>query len=470
MNANAGPPASSSADDFRWQAFFQRSTDAIFLLDRQLRIRFVNRAWEQLTQVSFADVRLLRCRRRASTAADDSFQEIWSHALCPPPEVLDGQPGRARRLLLMSGKAVAPARRWCDVDFLPLRGRHGIQAVLGRITPAAVEEPADAIAVPEKLADLRARIVRQYSFDKFPATVSAMRRLSDQARLASQVSVPVLLVGEPGTGKKWLARLIHYQGQGPHRERSFAAVDCSRLPPSALFEILFGDRGDNQRAQLASVYLSDPASLPRELQSRLLENLGSGLGPRLLVGAQSPAADLRAGRVVEDFYAKLGTLQIDVPPLRERASDLPLLVESMLEPVPRKSGHPWKLSAAAWDLFRRYSWPGNLRELAETLAQARRHAATETIDCLDLPAALRHALQAAAPLPERGLPLDRILEQVERRLLELALQRTGGNRGRAAELLGIWRPRLNRRFEALGLAVPSPEIEIDEGDAAGPSA
>jgi DNA-binding NtrC family response regulator len=108
--------------------------------------------------------------------------------------------------------------------------------------------------------------------------------------------------------------------------------------------------------------------------------------------------------------------------------------------------------------------------LAETLALASRHAAAETIDCPDLPAALRLALQSPAPLPERGLPLDKILEQVERRLLELALQRTGGNRSRAAELLGIWRPRLNRRFEALGLAVPSPEIEIDEGDAAEPPA
>jgi DNA-binding NtrC family response regulator len=293
-----------------------------------------------------------------------------------------------------------------------------------------------------------------------------MRRLADQARLASQVSVPVLLVGEPGTGKKWLARLIHYQG--PHRERSFAALDCSRLLASALFDMLFGDRGDCQRGQLASVYLDDPASLPRDLQSRLLERLGTGLGPRLLVGAPSPVADIRAGRAVDELYARLGTLQIEVPPLRERSTDLPVLVESILEAIPRKSAHRWKLSAGAWDLFRRYSWPGNLRELAETLALASRQAAAETIDCPDLPAAMRHALQAPAPLPERGLPLDKILEQVERRLLELALQRTGGNRSRAAELLGIWRPRLNRRFEALGLAVPSPEIEIDEGDAAAP--
>jgi DNA-binding NtrC family response regulator len=272
----------------------------------------------------------------------------------------------------------------------------------------------------------------------------------------------VLLAGEPGSGKEWLAHLIH--NEGPHRERSFAALDCSRLPGGVLFDLLVGERGDNQRGQLATVYLKEPANLPRELQARLAERLANRVGPRVLAGCAAPDADVRLGRLLEELHGALSTLVIAVPPLRERRADLPFLVERLLERVSAKDGLPWKLTQAAWDVLQRYQWPGNLDELADVLTQACRHATGEAIDAAGLPAALRFAVESPPARPERGLPLDTILEQVERRLLELALQRTGGHRTKAAELLGIWRPRLNRRLEALGLADPSAEIEVVEGE------
>jgi DNA-binding NtrC family response regulator len=285
--------------------------------------------------------------------------------------------------------------------------------------------------------------------------------VADQVRLASQVAVPVLLAGEPGAGKAWLARLIHYQGPG--RERSFAALDCSRLPVEALFDALFGERGDNQRGQLATIYLKDPASLPRELQARLVERLGQRTGPRVLAGCVAPAADVQAGRLCEDFHAALGTLVVEVPPLRDRRADLPFLVERLLERVPPKDpGLHWKLTPAAWDVVQRYSWPGNLRELADVLTEGARHAKDGAIEAADLPLSVRLPVAAVATEPERGLPLDAILEQVERRVLELAVRRTGGNKSKAADLLGIQRPRLFRRLKALGFFVPAEEIEIDE--------
>jgi DNA-binding NtrC family response regulator len=175
--------------------------------------------------------------------------------------------------------------------------------------------------------------------------------------------------------------------------------------------------------------------------------------------------------MLEELHAALGTIVIEVPPLRERMADLPILIAQLLERVPGKDlTIGWKLTPAAWEVMQRYTWPGNLRELSDALAQACRHATSDVIEATDLPAAVRMAVQGPVPLPERGLPLDTILEQVERRLLELALQRTGGNRSRAAELLGIWRPRLNRRLEALGLAAPSADIEIDEPEPKGPDA
>jgi PAS domain S-box-containing protein len=466
MTASAGAPGPLPADSFRWQALFQHSTDAVFVLDRQRRLRFVNRAWEALAGLPSAQARLLSCRKAEPATAEDSREEVLAHALCPPAEVLEGQAARVRRLLPPSDQA-AGGRVWWDVEFFPLRDQEGVRGILGRVTPAAVVEPVAPLPLPETIAELRARSVQRFGFDQLPVSLPAMRRLAEQARLASQIAAPVLLVGEAGTGKHWLARLIHFNG--PSRERSFAALDCGRLPVEAVLDVLLGERGDGQRGQLATIYLKDPASLPRDVQARLAERVGTRAGPHILAGCATPAADVRAGRMLDALHAALATLVIDVPPLRERAADLPLLVERLLERVPRKDGLGWKLTPAAWDVVRRYTWPGNLRQLADALAQACRHASAEVIDAADLPASVRMAVEGAVALPERGLPLDAILEQVERRLLELALQRTGGNRSRAAELLGIWRPRLNRRLEALGLAVPSAEIEIDEPESKEPS-
>jgi transcriptional regulator with PAS, ATPase and Fis domain len=461
MTANAGARGPVPADDFRWQAFFQQTSDALFLLDRQRRLRFVNGAWETLAGLPFVQARLLACRRLAPATTEDSREEILAHALCPPSEVLEGATARVRRLLPASREAPVAAQCWWDVEFFPLRDAKGVRGILGRVTPAGVVESVALLPVPEKVAGLRERSVGKYSLDQIPVGSPAMRRLVEQVRLASQVSVPALLVSEAGAGKQWLARVIHYQGT--NRERGFAALDCARLPVEALLDILLGERGDNQRGQLATFYLKDPASLPREIQLRLVERIGNRTGPRVLAGCAAPAADVRAGRMLDDLHAALGTLVIEVPPLRERPADLPHLVERLLQRVPKKdSTGGWRLTPGAWNLLQRYTWPGNLRELADALAQASRYGSDEGIDAADLPAVVRTAVDGPASLPERSLPLDTILEQVERRLLELALQRTGGNRSRAAELLGIWRPRLNRRLQALGLAVASPDIEIDE--------
>jgi DNA-binding NtrC family response regulator len=118
------------------------------------------------------------------------------------------------------------------------------------------------------------------------------------------------------------------------------------------------------------------------------------------------------------------------------------------------------MTAEAKEILRRHSWPGNLWELEETLAAARRHATGPQLEIADLPAALRLRQAAGrAPAAERPLPLDKLLEQTERRLIELALRRAKGNRGRAAEILGIWRARLLRRTEALGLGGASADNE-----------
>src|SRR5207248_1354178 len=106
--------------------------------------------------------------------------------------------------------------------------------LLGRVTPVAAEEAVAAAPLPERLVALRERTTQRYGPDLLSGAAPALRRLAEQARLAAQTTAPVLLIGEPGTGKQTLARFIHYQG--PNRERPFAAVDCARLPEAVLQE------------------------------------------------------------------------------------------------------------------------------------------------------------------------------------------------------------------------------------------
>jgi transcriptional regulator with AAA-type ATPase domain len=443
------PPSTDrrAADGFRWQALFQRSTDALFLLDRQRRLRFVNRSWESLTGLAATDVRLLSCKRQRPAAAGDAMPDVLAHVLCPPADVMRGAAGRARRRLPAGD---GRGRRWWDVEFLPLRSGNQTVGFFGRILPVAEEMSGAAAPLPEKLVDLRERVIRRYDVSLLDSTVPAVRRLAEQVRLAAGISVPVFLTGEAGTGKETLARVIHYYSAAG--ERPLATLDCTRLPPAAIAELLFGESGPAP-GRPGAFYLREPGQLPRDLQLRLCRVVAAAPAVRVLAGCRmAPAEEVRDGRLLAELYAAF-PLVLEIPPLRERMADLSELVQRMLERASEGRGSRASgLSPEAREVVRDYRWPGNLRELYDALAAAQRHAHGPQVDIADLPAPLRlrHAA-GPAPLPERPLPLDSLLEQAERRLIELALRRARGHRGKAAETLGIWRARLLRRIEALGL-------------------
>ncbi len=255
--------------------------------------------------------------------------------------------------------------------------------------------------------------------------------------------------------RRWLGR---FTSAARHVSASFAALDATRLPSAALAAVLFGDR-------VATVYVKEPGRLPREFQAKLAELLSSNDEerslPRLLAGCRGdPIEEVRSGRLLDDLYAALSVLTIAVPPLRERADELPRLVERMLHRANEDGERTvHALTPDAWEVVRAYAWPGNLRELYAVLSSAKTRAKEDRITAADLPAPLRLALrmeQTANRPPEKPLPLESLLAETERRLIQLALKRTGGNRGRAAEVLGIWRQRLVRRMETLGLSQDVP--------------
>lgn len=440
---------------FRWQAYFQRAEEALFLLDRRGRILFVNPTWETLTGVPAWQARGLLVQRKKATPGADRTQ-VLAHLLYPPAEVRKGQAGRVRRPAPGGGAA----GRWWDIEFSPLADDHHLTGVLGRIRPVA----AVPASLPEPLLRLRQRLVHRFAIEELAGRSPFWSRVAHQVRLAGRAGIPVLLVGEPGTGKHWLARALHAVGE--RREGPFYALDCRCLPPQALTPILFS----NSRGTL---YLRDPARLPRDLQARLCERLGADEGPQVVAGCGSdPAGEIQSGRLLEELYHALAVVTISLPPLRERTDELPRLVEQFLERTNEDGDRRiLGLTPEAWEVVRAYRWPGNLTELLAVLREARLRARGDHIGFSDLPAPLRLAVRLAqtgeAP-PERPLNLDRILQEAERRLILLALRRARGNRSRAAEILGIWRPRLLRRMEALGLTVPSgkrlaaPGLELSE--------
>jgi DNA-binding NtrC family response regulator len=457
----------------RWAALFQASRDPVFLLNRHRRIVFVNRAWEELTGVPAVEARGRACPPAREPKPKDAVGRLLAVLCSPPLEVLEGRPTHARRLVVLPGGHCA----WWDVDFLPFADGRGGEAILCRIRSAPGEAAAPAAPYheglrqlhdqlserlgakqaaqlwkPERLVALRERQVERHRLDLLTSDLPAVRRVVDQARLAAVSLVPVLLVGEPGAGKQWLARALHYRGVT--RDQSLACLDCSCLPADVLARALLGPGGLAGQAGVGTLYLKEPANLPRDLQARLCDLLaeaGSPGRPRVVAGCSTdPAADVRTGRLLDELRCALGTLVLELPPLRERLDDLPWLVERMLQRCRDAGLRPvQRLTAEAWDVLRAFGWPGNLRELYAVLASACGRASGGQIQAADLPLYLR--LPPAPPV-QRPLSLKHLLRQAERRLIELALRKTKGNRSRAAELLSVWRPLLIRRMQKLGLA------------------
>lgn len=435
------------ANEFRWQALLGRSSDALFVLNRRRRIQYVNPAWEALSGKSSAEVRGLVCRKSRPANAGEPFEAVLAHALTPGVEVMQGKPGRTRRFIPGSPPC------WWDVEFFPLRDQEGVLAILGRATlvpmPAGVSVP-----LPEKLIALRQQTLGGFTFDLLQSDCFAMRRVTEQARLASQVNVCALLIGEAGVGKTTLARVIH--AQGPRREQPLAVIDCARLPVLAQAELLFDARAGLIRQGVGTIYLRGVDHLARELQLRLVEKLREpGAYPRILAGTRARPGQSPAEGLIQEFACLLQTMSIEVPPLRERLSDMPLLVERQLISLQQEStSRITTLNVEAWRLLRGHPWPGNLRELRTVLASALAHASGEEITEADLPESLRlpqRVAESSAHNEPQPIPLEQLLQEAERRMIQLALHRAAGNKTRAAELLGIWRQRLLRRMQALGI-------------------
>ncbi len=348
---------------------------------------------------------------------------------------------------------------------------------------------------------LRQEQERRFSFDQIIGQSPAMAEMIRLARkVAESEASSVLLLGESGTGKDLVAKAIHYGSS--RADQPFIAINCAAIPATLIESELFGHEkgaftdakgrkeGLFEQAQAGTLFLDEIGELELGLQAKLLRVLEEGSFRRvgglkdLPLNVRVVAAsnrDLKAesdtGRFRLDLYYRLSVIQIDLPPLRERGDDVLLLANYYLAHFnERLRKRIQGLAPEVEEIFRRYSWPGNVRELRNVIERVMILEDSDRITANWLPRGLirdertvssRHisaasqAAEVAIPsfqlpiTPSFQLPVEGIdLEQVELSLVRQAMERSGGNQTRAAELLGVSRDQLRYRLKKIEEAHP----------------
>ncbi len=296
---------------------------------------------------------------------------------------------------------------------------------------------------------LRGVIARKQGFiAKCEPMLEALSRVDRYA----EHSNPVLILGETGTGKKRLARMLHDGSNSC--EGPFEVLNCALSTAEETSQALFGVEASGSfpakksafdRAKGGSLYLDSVGDLPVDLQARLLLRLqqqpvDAVPDVRLISAAHQNMKKLRgAGKFRDDLYYRLAALTIDVPKLAKRGSDVVLIAESML-------GDAARLSSGAKEVLHGYSWPGNLPELSNAVEHALRHRASEEIEAEDFPPEI---VKESRRSPIK-VQVD-TLKDMEAKHIALALDAAEGNKMRAAELLGISRNTLYQKLQQYGL-------------------
>ncbi len=337
------------------------------------------------------------------------------------------------------------------------------------------------LAEKQELAEENRRLREQLKTHQgFASLIGTSPRMQKVYRLILKVAAkrhPVLVTGESGTGKELVARAIH--AYSPWSKMPFMPVDCGALTPALIESELFGHvrgaftgavqsrQGLLAAAEGGTVFLDEIGELPVEVQAKLLRvlqereikpigsNQRTPLEARVIAATnQDLQAGMRTGGFRKELYFRLDVVTIKLPPLRERKTDIPLLVHYFLDRHGAGDGKTAAVSAEAMGRMMSYDWPGNVRELENCVQRALALGSGSSIQARDLPTNLLH--HASAAPPETGV--ESLVDQ-ERRAILRALETTRGDRARAAKLLGIGKTTIYRKIKEFHLedvAKPAP--------------
>ncbi len=333
-----------------------------------------------------------------------------------------------------------------------------------RIIPL-VHKAAEKAMLQFRVRELEAQAGQRHSFDDIVGQSPALRSAVELARRVAQTDATVLLTGETGTGKEVFAQAIHYES--PRRGKPFVAINCSALGRDLLESELFGHKagaftgasrdkkGLFEEASGGTLFLDEIGEMDLDLQAKLLRVLETGtfikvgetketrVDVRVIAATNRDlAAESEAGRFRSDLYYRLSVFAIELPPLRSRLEDIPLLARHFAEQIATRMRRPVPtLSEAFVERLMQMEWKGNVRELRNVMERA---------VILAQGPELTPDLLADGSAP-RSVPGDWSLAAAERAHIVRVLQHTGGNKTQAAKLLGIGLTTLYRKIEEYGI-------------------
>jgi DNA-binding NtrC family response regulator len=389
------------------------------------------------------------------------------------------------------GLLAAVSERWPEVPFIVMTAFASVDSAVELLHAGAYHY----LPKPTKLPELRITVRRALESTETRRELARLRRkvgvpadvvgVSRQMQQVFETAIrvapsatPVLITGETGVGKEVVARAIH----GASGRDNFVALNCAALPPNLVESELFGFKrgaftdanrdhaGLVEAAAAGTLFLDEVAEVPLATQPKLLRFLQDGEFRRLgdnqsrksaarVIAAtnRDPAEEVAAGRMREDLFYRLNIVHIQIPPLRERPADVPALAEQLVERLADR----YQLATARLTLetvaaLTAYRWPGNIRELENVLARALALRSGREITPQDLPPEIGRGtiVPSGSPLLEQAPTLT--LEEVERRYILRVLDATGGNKLKAAEVLGIDRSTLHRKLKQMQ-GVPDSE-------------
>ncbi len=346
-----------------------------------------------------------------------------------------------------------------------------------------VERAVQAAALLHEVEELRAEVGQHYSFDNIVGHSAVMQSVFRTVRMVAPLKTTVLITGESGTGKEVIAKAIHYNS--PRAQQPLVAINAAAIPENLLESELFGHErgaftdaharklGHFERAHRGTIFLDEIAEMNPGTQAKLLRVLEQGSFTRV-GGSQPITVDVRViaatnrdlqkgleeGTFRPDLYFRLNVVAIHLPPLRDRAEDLPLLIRHFLKHKAADLGTSEKtFTREALDVLLRYPWPGNVRELENLIERALVLSVEPTLDLDSLPGNMTQptdSLTTASPITPTALASPRTLteavEQLEQSLILDALAQADQNQTRAAQILGTTRRILKYKMDKLGIA------------------
>lgn len=299
----------------------------------------------------------------------------------------------------------------------------------------------------------------------------SLQAIVNASHLIATTDVAILILGESGTGKELLAQSIHRHSR--RADKPFISINCAALAENLAESELFGHRkgaftgadthylGRLRAAHGGTVFLDEIGELALPIQAKLLRFLEAGecqpvgeahpikIDARIIAATNRDLAqEVKAGRFRADLFYRLNVVPFELPPLRQRRDDIPLLINHINQQlaVQYRTAAP-RYSKAAMEVLRSYPWPGNVRELRNTCERLLVLLQGRDVDIANLPIEIRTPAQAAADASQNTLSLP----DMEKNMIERALNETQGNRSRAARLLGITRDTLNYRLKKFSI-------------------